>query len=86
MVAMSTMKGALKPSKFFFSLEKKIFTSFLEMLFHTEKYANAEEALSAKKTLVLDPSDKEKGKEREKRKEKGKILQITITRLKLEAL
>ena len=70
MVAMSAMKGALKPSRFFFSLEKKIFTSFFEMLSHAKKYANAEEALSARKISTPNTSDKGKGKEREKKKRK----------------
>ena len=40
------------------------------MLFHVEKYANAEEALSARKISALGPSDKGKDKEREKKKRK----------------
>ena len=40
------------------------------MLSRTKKYANAEEALSARKTLAPNPSDKGKGKEREKEKRK----------------
>ena len=67
---MSAMKGALKPSRFLFSLEKKFLTSFSKMLSCAEKYANAEEALSARKTLAPDPSDKGKDKEREKDKRK----------------
>ena len=37
MVAMLAMKGALKPFKFLFSLEKKFSTSFSEMLSRAEK-------------------------------------------------
>ena len=70
MVAMSAMKGTLKPSRFLFSLDKKFPTSFSEMFSRAEKYANAEEALSARKTSALGPSDKGKGKEREKEKRK----------------
>ena len=72
MVAMSAMKGALKPSRFLFSLEKKFSTSFFKMLFHAEKYANVEEAFLAKKTLAPGPSEKENEKEREKDKRKRK--------------
>ena len=71
MFVMSAMKGGLKPSRFLFSLEKRFLTSFIEMFFWVEKYANAEEAISARKTLVPGPSDKkEKEKEREKEKKK----------------
>ena len=70
MIAMSAMKGALKHSRFLFSLEKKFSTSFLEILSYAEKYANAEEAFLARKTSVLGPLEKEKGKEREKDKRK----------------
>ena len=70
MVAMSAMKGILKPSKIFFSLEKKFPTSFLKMLSRAEKYANTEEAFFARKTLVPGPSEKGKGKERKKDKRK----------------
>ena len=72
MVAMSAMKGALKPSRFLFSLKKKFSISFSKMFSHVEKYANAEEALSARKTSVPSPFDKGKGKEREKEKRKRK--------------
>ena len=68
MVAMSAMKGTFKPSRFFFSLKKKFPSSFFEMLSRAKKYANVKEAMSARKTSALDPSDKEKGKEREKEK------------------
>ena len=67
MVAMSAMKGALKPFRFFFSLEKKFSIGFFEMLSYAKKYANAEEAFLARKTSM---SDKEKGKERKKDKMK----------------
>ena len=70
MVAMSAMKGALKPSRFLFSLKKKFLTSFLEMLSRVEKYANVEEAFLARKTSTPGPSEKEKEKEREKDKRK----------------
>ena len=70
MVSMSTIKGVLKPSKFLFSLEKKNFTSFFEMLICAEKYANAKESFLAKKTLAPGPSEKEKEKERKKDKRK----------------
>ena len=70
MVAMSVMKGALKPSKFLFSLEKKFSTSFPKMLFRAEKYANVEEAFLARKTLSSGPL--EKGKEKERKKDKKK--------------
>ena len=72
MVAMSTMKGALKPFRFLFSLDKKFSTSFFEKLSHAEKYANAEEAFLARKASAPGPSDKEKEKEREKDKRKRK--------------
>ena len=72
MVAMSAMKGALKPSRFFFSLEKKFSTSFLEMLSRAEKYPNVEEAFMVRKTSVPSASDKEKEKKREKDKRKRK--------------
>ena len=70
MVAMSAMKGALKPSRFLFSLEKKFSTNFFEMLSCAEKYTNAKEAFIARKSLTAGPSDKGKGKEREKDKKK----------------
>ena len=62
MVAMSAMKGGLKPSRFFFSPKKRFPSSFIEMLSRAEKYANAEEAMSAR-SLATPQSDK---KEKEK--------------------
>ena len=69
---MLAMKDTLKPSRFLFNLEKKFFTSFLEMLSRAEKYANVEEAFLARKTLMQGPSKKGKGKERDKDKQKKK--------------
>ena len=70
MVAMSAMKGILKPSRFLFSLEKKFLISFPKMLSRAKKYANAEEAFLVRKTSAPGPSEKEKRKEREKDKRK----------------
>ena len=70
MFAISAMKGALKPSRFLFSLEKKFPTSFSKMLSREEKYTNVEEAFLARKTSAPSPSKKGKGKEREKDKRK----------------
>ena len=70
MVAMSAMKGILKHSRFFFSLEKKFSTSIFEMHSRVEKYANVEEAFLARKTSMPGPSEKGKEKEREKDKRK----------------
>ena len=73
MVAMSTMKGSLKPSRFLFSLKKWFPTSFAEMLSRIEKYVNIEEAMSVQRTSAPSSSDKkEKKKEREKEKRKRK--------------
>ena len=62
---MSGMKGGLKPSRFLFSLKKRFPSSFPEMLFWAEKYANAKEAMSAKRSSATPQSDK---KEKKKRK------------------
>ena len=67
MVTMLAMKDGLKPSRFFFSLEKQFPASFVEMLSRAEKYTNAEEAMSARRNSAPNPSDK-KEKEKEKRK------------------
>ena len=67
MVMMSAMKGALKPFRFLFSLKKKFPTNFFEMLSHAKKYTNIEEAFLARKTSMLGPSKKKKGKERRTR-------------------
>ena len=67
-VAMSTMKGGLRPTRFSLSLEKWFSTSFIEMLARAEKYANAEEAMSTKRslaTLQFDKKEKEKSKREE---------------------
>ena len=50
---MSAMKGGLRPSRFYFSLEKKFSTDFFEMLAQLEKYANVEEAMAVKKDVTL---------------------------------
>ena len=65
MVAMSTMKGGLKPSRFLFSLEKRFSASFTKMLFRAEKYVNAEEVIVARKDAA--PSQPE-GREKRRRK------------------
>ena len=65
MVAMSAMKGILKPSIFLFNLEKKFSTSFSKMLSRAKKYANVEEAFLARKTSA--PGFSEKKKERSTR-------------------
>ena len=70
MVAMSAIKGALKPSRFLFSLKKKFSTIFSEMLSRAKKYANVKEAFLARKTSTPGPSEKGKGKEKEKDKRK----------------
>ena len=72
MVAMSTMKCALKCSRFLFNLKKKFSTSFSKMLSCIEKYANTEETFLVRKASAPSPSNKEKEKEREKDKRKRK--------------
>ena len=47
-VAMTAMKGELKPSRFLFGLEKRFPTNSIEMLTRAKKYANAEKAMMAK--------------------------------------
>ena len=64
-VTMSIMKDDLRPIRFLFSLEKRFSTSFVEMLARAKKYANAEEAMSARRSSA--PNQHEK-KEKEKRK------------------
>ena len=49
MIAMMAMKNGLRPSRFFFNLEKRFFTDYAEMLAQAKKYANAEEAMAAQK-------------------------------------
>ena len=44
------MKDGLKPSRFLFSLEKKI-PNYAEMLSWAEKYANAKEAIADMKDV-----------------------------------
>ena len=60
-VAMSAMKGSLRPSRFLFSLKKQFPTNFAEMLAQDEKYANAEEAMS----MTSQPEKKEKRRRKE---------------------
>ena len=47
MVAMMAMKDSLRPSRFFFSLEKIFSIDYDEMLARAEKYDNVEEAMVA---------------------------------------
>ena len=46
---MFAMKGRLRPSRFFFSLEKKFPSDYIKMLARAKKYANAEDAMVVKK-------------------------------------
>ena len=52
-VAMTAMKGRLKPSKFLFSLKKKFSVDYVEMHSRADKYANAEEAMASKREPTI---------------------------------
>ena len=55
-VAMTAMKGGLKPSRFLFSLEKRFPVDYAEMLSRADKYANAEEAMASEKRTYHPPT------------------------------
>ena len=48
-MAITVMKGSLRPSCFLFSLEKRFSMDYAEMLVRAEKYANVKEAMAARK-------------------------------------
>ena len=74
-VAMTTMKGGLKTSRFLFSLEKRFPADYAEMLARAEKYANAEEAMAARKDTSSSRPEK-----REKRKRKEPVEEVRAPR------
>ena len=65
MVVMTAMKGGLRPSHFLFSLEKRFFVDYAEMLVRAEKYANAEEAMAAQKETASNQAEKKEKRKRE---------------------
>ena len=74
-VAMTAMKEGLKPSRFLFSLEKKFTVDYAEMLAQAEKYANAEEAMAARKETSLSRT-----KKRDKRKREEPVEELRAPR------
>ena len=68
---MRMMKGGLKPSRFLFSLEKRFLTDYAEMLVRAEKYANAEEAMTARKETPSNQAEKKDKRKREKPSEEN---------------
>ena len=72
---MTAMKGGLKTSRFLFSLEKRFPADYAEMLARAEKYANAEEAIAARKETSSSRPEK-----REKRKREEPVEEVRAPR------
>ena len=66
MVTMLIMKDGLRPSTFLFNLEKRFSTDYAEILSRVEKYANAEEAMVARKDIASSYAKKNDKRSREK--------------------
>ena len=64
-IAMSTMKGGLKPSRLPFGLEKRFPIDYIEMLSQAKKYANVEEAMVARKDALTSRTERESKRRRE---------------------
>ena len=65
MVSMSTMKDGLRSSRFLFNMEKKFPIDYVEMLTRIEKYANAEEAMAARRDSLTSRAKKENKRKKE---------------------
>ena len=69
---MAAMKGGLRFSRFFFSLEKRFSTDYTEMLARAEKYANAKEAMAARKETSSHQAEKRDKRKREEPTDEGR--------------
>ena len=72
---MLAMKDGLKPSRFFFSLEKWFPTSFPEMLSRADKYVNAEEAMASKRESNTSQADRGGKRRRDEPNEQDQPIQ-----------
>ena len=74
MVAMTTMKGGLKPSRFLFNLEKRFPADYAEMLSRADKYANAKEAMASKREPVTPRPDRGGKRQRDEPTERDRSI------------
>ena len=63
------------PLDFFFSLEKWFFTDYDKILAWAKKYANAEEAIAARKDITFSQAKKKEKRRREEPFDRGQTVQ-----------